>query len=369
MRGAGHEVVACAPDPTAGLLERLRDLGARFRVITMNRTGMNPVRDIGCFVSLWRLFRHERPDLVLSYTAKPVIYGSLAAAAAKVPAIFSIITGLGYAFTGEDARRRWLTWGLSLLYRWALSFNRAVFFQNPDDLNLFQSRKIVPPDCPAIVVNGSGVDLERFQAAPPVQRPLVFLLIARLLRDKGIVEYVQAAREIRRQHPEVVFDLVGPFDSNPSSISPDEVSAWQTEGVIRYHGHKADVCPTIAAASVYVLPSYREGLPRTVIEAMAMGRPVITTDAPGCRETVVPGENGFRVPVKNVAALVSAMEKFIKDPQLIPSMGKRSRELASQKFDVRAVNAVILEKLGLLKRPADSQTSPKPERAAGYSDP
>ncbi|MBI3416397.1 MAG: glycosyltransferase family 4 protein [Verrucomicrobia bacterium] len=353
MKAGGHDVVACAPDEDAGILDQLGRLGVRFRAITMSRTSMNPFRDLGCFVSLLRLFREERPDVTLAYTAKPVIYGSLAAVVARVPAAFSIITGLGYAFTGLEMRRRWLSRGMGLLYRCALAFNKAVFFQNPDDLELFRRRKFVPLGCPAVVVGGSGVDLDRFPEVPPVLQPISFLLIARLLRDKGVAEFADAAREVKRRYPEVVFDLVGPFDSNPSNLSEAEVAAWQAEGILRYHGRVSDVRPFIAAASVYVLPSYREGVPRTVLEAMAMGRAVITTDAPGCRETVIPGENGFLVPIKNARALASAMGKFIQEPDLIQSMGRRSHELAACKFDVRSVNTTILETMGLTKRQAN----------------
>jgi glycosyltransferase involved in cell wall biosynthesis len=174
-----------------------------------------------------------------------------------------------------------------------------------------------------------------------------FLLIARLLRDKGIHEYIDAARSIRQRYPQAVFHLAGWIDSNPAAISKSDLQSWIDDGVIIYHGRLDDVRTVLAACHVYVLPSYREGTPRTVLEAMATGRPVITTDAPGCRETVLDGENGFLVPVANVTALAAAMERFLDDPALIISMGQRSREIAQDKYDVHAVNAAMLNHMGV----------------------
>src|SRR5690606_16183323 len=188
---------------------------------------------------------------------------------------------------------------------------------------------------------------KQFKYVPLPKGPTVFLLIARLLGDKGVREYVAAAREIHKHHPEVVFRLVGSLDQNPDSVRPDEVESWQEDGTIEYLGRLDDVRPSIEACSVYVLPSYREGTPRTVLEAMAMGRPIITTDAPGCRETVINGENGFQVPVQSVDALVEAMLKFIEDPTLAPRMGARAREIAEEKYDVHKVNAVMLREMGI----------------------
>jgi glycosyltransferase involved in cell wall biosynthesis len=197
------------------------------------------------------------------------------------------------------------------------------------------------------VVNGSGVDVGSFAVAPLPAGPVRFLLIGRLLGDKGVREYAQAAQAVRQQYPNVQFTLVGMIDSNPNSIAQAELDAWVADGRLAFLGSMADVRPAIAASSVYVLPSYREGTPRTVLEAMAMGRPIITTDAPGCRETVVDGDNGFLVPVKSVEALVQAMVRFIQDPALAPRMGARSRQIAEAKYDVHQVNAVMLREMGL----------------------
>lgn len=210
---------------------------------------------------------------------------------------------------------------------------------------------IIQPQSETVVVNGSGVSVHEYAVTPyPMshQQPSVhFLLIARLLGDKGVREYAQAAKMISEKYAHVHFSLVGWVDDNPDAIKQAELDEWITDQRLEFLGKLSDVRPAIAASSVYVLPSYREGTPRTVLEAMAMGRAIITTDAPGCRETVVDGLNGFLVPVKSVDALVQAMEKFIIQPELIQTMGIESRKVAENKFDVNAVNSVMLREMGL----------------------
>jgi glycosyltransferase involved in cell wall biosynthesis len=282
----------------------------------------------------------------MGYTIKPVIYGTLAAWLARVPRRFALITGLGYAFQEERGRGR-LQALVQRLYACALGRADKVFFQNPDDEAMFRQRAILAAHVPSCVVNGSGVDVSSFQAMPLPPGAPRFLLIARLLGDKGVREYVEAARRIRAKGKGASFGLVGWIDSNPDSIRQDELDAWVAEGVVDYLGKLSDVRPAIANSTVYVLPSYREGTPRTVLEAMAMQRAVITTDAPGCRETVVHGVNGFLVPVKSVEHLEQAMLRFIDDAELAKTMGVRSREIAVNKYDVRKVNALMLEQMGI----------------------
>ena len=349
----GLELHVAAPGLAADhpIARQLVARGAQVHDIPLRRTGLNPVADTRTLFSLWRLMRRLRPARVLGYTIKPVIYGSLAALLAGVPHRFALITGLGYAFTGspdDRGRRALLRKLVQGMYRAALRTTGKVFFQNPDDRALFQSLGILSPTARTCVVNGSGVDVRQFASVALPEEPR-FLLIARLLGDKGVREYAEAARRVRLRHPGARFALAGWIDDNPDAITQGELDSWIADGTIDFLGRLADVRPALAACRVYVLPSYREGTPRTVLEAMAMGRPIITTDAPGCRETVVPGENGLLVPAQSVETLEEAMLRFVGDPSLATRMGMRSRRIAEEKYDVRKVNSVMLADMGILQ--------------------
>ena len=333
--------------------QKLIALGYQVHEIPMQRTGTNPLADLKLLKNMYQQIRQIQPDVVLSYTIKPVIYGTLAAGLAKVPKRFALITGLGYAFQNvETAKRSIFQKLVHGLYAQALKYAHKVFFQNPDDLKLFEDMRLLEANKPAVVVNGSGVNVQDFEVMPlPINEQgkvrASFLLIARLLGDKGIREYMVAARSIKAQYPEAEFHLVGWIDDNPSAISQQELETWVNDKIVNYWGKLSDVRPAIAASSVYVLPSYREGTPRTVLEAMAMGRAVITTDAPGCRETVSHGVNGYLVAVKSVDQLVQSMQYFIEDPKLMISMGQRSREIALNKYDVHQVNEHMMTEMGM----------------------
>lgn len=356
IQAAGFEIHIAAPEfqnfPEEK--EQLQALGYIVYDITMQRTRTNPIADAKTLLALYRVIKKIKPDYVMGYTIKPVIYGLLAAKIAKVPHRIALITGLGYAFQGADDqnyKKSNLQKIMHQLYSTALASAQIVFFQNPDDEALFKKMKILRPAIPTKVVNGSGVDVSEYSVLPfptnnnePSPR---FLLIARLLGDKGVREYAQAATLVKAKYPQAQFDLVGWIDDNPDSIQQQELDSWIDDGLFTFWGKLTDVQPAIAASSVYVLPSYREGTPRTVLEAMAMGRPIITTDAPGCRETVIDGDNGYLLPVKAIDELAAAMEKFILNPELITTMGKASRKLAEDKFDVNAVNQVMLKAMGL----------------------
>ncbi len=348
LQAKGLQVHVAAPNLPEGngVRQQLQALGYVVHNLPMRRTGTNPVADAYTLWQMWCLMRRIKPTWVLGYTIKPVIYGSLAAWLVNVPRRFALITGLGYAFQGQANEPGGLRALVQRLYGLALRRTHRVFFQNPDDQALFRSLGLLPPGTPSCVVNGSGVDVAAFTVASLPHTPH-FLLIARLLGDKGVREYAQAAKQTRALYPQAHFSLVGWLDENPDAIAQSELDAWVQAGTLDFWGRLSDVRPAIAACSVYVLPSYREGTPRTVLEAMAMGRAVITTDAPGCRETVVDGVNGFLVPAKSVDALADAMARFITDPTLAARMGQRGRQIAEDKYDVHKVNSVMLKEMGL----------------------
>lgn len=352
----GYEIHILAPDLNDHQQEfkHLSELGYNLHEIPLQRTGTNPLTDFRTLVVAYRLLRKIQPDVILSYTIKSVIYGTLAAWLAKVPKRFVLISGLGYTFSEVDDKdtRTSLQKFIHSLYAQALNKSDKVFFQNPDDLQLFKESGILKPHTAAKIVNGSGVDISRFDVIPFPTHPSgeikpSFLLIARLLKDKGLIEYIEAAKIVKNSYPETEFHLVGYIDENPAAITQFQLDEWVNSGVVNYWGKLKDVRPAIAASSVYVLPSYREGTSRSVLEAMAMGRPIITTDAPGCRETVDDSVNGFLVPIKTVDELVEAMEKFIIQPQLIKTMGKASRQLTEEKYDVNKVNQFMIKEMSL----------------------
>ena len=344
----GHVVHALAPPADERTLRWLGERDIAFTAVPLSRAGMSPRDDFRTYRHFKSAFRTIRPDVTISYTAKPVIYGTMAAAAADVPRRFAMITGLGYAFTATEAslKRSVANLAARALYRVSLSKLQGVIFQNPDDLAEFERLNLLPKGLPRTIVNGSGVDVAHFSPAPYPDQ-LRFLMVARLVADKGVEEYIAAARTLKAEHPDIVCELVGPIDANPAALSPGLVDRAVADGVIIYRGELADVRPALVDASVYVLPSYREGTPRSVLEAMAMARPVITTDAPGCRETVVEGHNGFLVPVKDAAALAAAMKRFVFEPRLIAELGANSRTRAVEKYEAGKVADAIIAACGL----------------------
>lgn len=342
---SGMRVYALAPDFTADLRQKIGDLGAEPIDFQLTRTGMSPMRDLLDMLALTALLHRLKPDVTLCYFIKPVIYGTLAASMARVPYRVAMIEGLGYVFTASSERLSWsrklLREAVSFLYRVGLSRAHRVIFLNKDDISEFLTRKLVPLS-KITHLDGIGVDLEYWQPDIPATKPITFLLAARLLREKGIVEFAEAAARVKSLHPQSRFILLGALDPNPGSLDVKQVQKWVDQGVIEWPGH-VNLKPWMQQASVYVLPSYREGLPRSTQEAMAMGRPVITTDVPGCRETVIDGVNGFMVPARDAETLSQAMLKFVGRPELIASMGRQSRAIAEERFDVRKINKKFLD--------------------------
>lgn len=324
----GHEVLILAP--LDGAVEKLRQAGMAVHELSLSPRSVNPVLDLRLLHDLYRAYRRLQPDLVVHYTIKPNIYGSLAAHAAGITSL-CITTGLGYTFVNEN----WISGVARWLYRLAFRYPREVWFLNEDDRQAFLARQLVPPD-KALLLKGEGIDTEHFQPAPwPQHAPAThFLLIARLLWDKGVGEFVEAARQLRARYPHCRFQLLGPCDSaNPSALQRDRLAAWEREGVIEYLGVADDVRPAIAAADCVVLPSYREGIPRTLLEAAAMARPLIVTDVPGCREVVQPGRTGLMCAPRSAAALAQCMEDFLALPDAArQQMGAAGRAFVCEHF-------------------------------------
>ena len=346
----GYDVVALGPEHHAPTVEALAKIGVSFVSVPMARAGLNPFEDLRTLAALWSAFRTLRPDVVLSYTMKPIIYGLIAARLAGVKERHALITGLGYTFSdhARNPRLRLIRKLVTQMYRIALRGVGRVFVYNEADANDVRCGRMVDP-LRIVAVPGSGVDFDRYVASDVPNAAPVYLLIARLLREKGIVEFVEAARSLRLSHPGARFWLLGPMDPSPGAISRTEVEQWVAEGIVDYLGETADVRPYLAKCTVFVLPSYyREGIPRSILEAMATGRPIITADISGCRDTVVDGENGFIVPARDPVALASAMRRFIEDPALAKRMGRQSLEIARERFDARAVSHQLLREMALL---------------------
>jgi glycosyltransferase involved in cell wall biosynthesis len=342
-------VQACAPEDNPDWTQALRDIGVDYSSIPFVRDRVDPVADLGLLYRYRRLIKQEQPAALFAYTIKPIIYGSLAAVGTQVK-VFVLVTGLGYSFSDDNLRtRKVLSSVVSSLYRSALRRADHVFFQNPDDVQLFLERKILRAAASFSVIDGSGVDLNQFRATPPKHSPIRFLMMARLIRSKGIAEYIEAASLLKRTYPDAEFWLLGERQPrSPDAFEDRVLDAACATGCVRYLGVTENVVPFLDQSSVYVLPSYyREGVPRSILEALAVGRAIVTTDRPGCKETVVPGKNGYLIPARDPKALASVLERFLQHPELIVAMGRASRAIAEETYDDRKVNQAILRSMGL----------------------
>jgi len=347
FQNLGYEVVACSPDPDQDSLNSLSELNIKHISYPLQRAGQNPFADWKTIQSLTKIMKYEKPNHVFSYTVKPVVFGSIAARLAGVSHIHALITGLGTAFQGSGFKRSFLNLVVKGLYRIGLYGCESATFQNPDDKELFLNNNLVGSE-KASLVNGSGVDLDYFKQRPFPAGPISFLLVARLIEEKGVRVYAEAARIVKKDFPDAIFRIVGYLDDHPGSISQAELEGWVEEGIIEFSGRTNDVRPYLANCHVYCLPSYyREGVPRSILEALAVGRPVITTDAPGCRETVNNNENGFLVSVKDAPSFAQAMLYFCNQTSMIPVLGEKSRQIAENRFDVNVVNSDIIKIMGL----------------------
>lgn len=339
----GYEVIAIGPNEEHK--DKIDELGVQFKVIPLNKTGLNMIADIMYLFALKKMLVTEKPDITLGYTIKPVIYGSIAAKLARVKNITAMVTGVGYVFTSNTKKARLIRLFVSILYRISFMCADTVIFQNGDDLNEFVDLRLVRRE-KCRLVNGSGVNMEKFRPAGFPDR-ITFFMLARVMHSKGVREYLQAAQTVKTKYPEVRFMLLGAVENIQDSLSMNDIQPYIEVGTIEYFGETEDVTSFYYQSSVYVLPSYREGTPRTILEAMATGRPIITTDAPGCRETVIDGVNGFLIPVKNWELLAHKMEWFIENHEEIEKMGWESYRLCKEKYDVRKVNAEMLRHLSI----------------------
>jgi glycosyltransferase involved in cell wall biosynthesis len=334
FRARGDEVLVAAPADHA--TPAIVASGVPFFDVAMDPASTNPLRDLALLRALTGLYREKSPDVVLHFTIKPNIYGGLAARRLRVPAIANV-SGLGAAFQRPSLTQT----AARLLYRAALAGAATVFFQNPDDRALFLEGRLVP-EARARLLPGSGVDTARFAPPPPrpAGAPPVFLLVARMIREKGIGEYVEAARLVAARHPGAQFLMAGEVGvANPSAISREEIARWEAEGAVRYVGFSRDIREQIAAADCVVLPSYyREGVPRTLLEAASMGRPIITTDSVGCREAVDDGASGYLVRPRDAGDLADTLLRFLAlGPRERAAMGEAGRRKALAQFDERIV--------------------------------
>mgnify|MGYP002407758196 CR=1 FL=1 len=339
----GHEVIAAAPEEECNWKDRVAAWGAKYSSFYLERTGLNPISDLRGLGSILKLIKKEKPDIVFTYQAKTIIYGCTAAWLCGVPSINALLAGLGSAFRSKD--RKLLKRILCLQYKFALARCRNVFFQNRDDLGEFLKAGIVSEN-KVTMINGSGVNLENF-TPQPIPDDDVFLFVGRLIRDKGLIEYMEAARKVKSSYPTAQVKILGSFDTNPTAVEPSDLDPYIKDGSIEYLGETDDVRPYLKKCSVFVLPSYHEGTPKSALEAMATERPIITTDAPGCRETVIEGTNGFLVPAGDVDALAEKMIWMIEHKDEAARMAKASLEICREKFDVKKVNAVLLKTMGL----------------------
>ena len=345
----GHQVTLIAPEPEALMIPAMNAIGGDYVRWEVERAGLSPLRDLDAARRLLAILRQRQPDVVLLYQIKAVLLGPLLAKLARTPHVVALVNGLGAVFDTTGFGATWKARVARRAYSLSLRFVDRVVFQNPDDPALLEQLGILSKTALRTIVPGSGVDVTKFVPAPP-SSDVVFTLVSRILVSKGIRDFARAAQSVRSKYPKTRFRLVGQLESatHPDAIRNDEIERWVEEGLIDYLGFTDDIRSVLASSTVFVLPSYyREGIPRTNLEALAMGLPIITTDSVGCRETVVDGANGFLVLPKDASMLAERMSRYVDDPALAVRHGAASRALAEQRFDVRHVNELMLDALQL----------------------
>lgn len=341
----GHQVICLSCEDEDYFRTEIEQLGASYQKIKISRTGTNPFYDLFTVLSYIKILKKIKPDLYFGYMTKPVTYGAVAARITKVSKINILINGLEIAFYSKSFKNFFIRLILVFFYKRASKGSENIFFQNSDDLKVFSKLRIVEAR-KSTVVHGSGVDLD-FYARKPLPSKPVILMVARLVWSKGIKEFLEASALIHKNFPQVEILLVGGLDSNSESLTKEELDQNIESSKIEFVGEVQDVRPYLERCSIFVLPSYHEGTPRSVLEAMAVGRPIITTDAPGCRETVVDGLNGFLVPVMDSNMLFEKMRVLVEDSSLRETMANHSFKICKDKYDVNLVNKILIEKMGV----------------------
>lgn len=335
-----------------GYEDKVKQLGVPFFELPIDKRGINPVADLRLLLALYHWYRAGSPSIVHHFTIKPIVYGSVAAKLARVPIIVNTVTGLGYVFTDQD--RGWLTNLVRGLYQIAFSVSDHIFFQNNEDRKFFEGHNGKLSGKVA-VIPGSGVDCNFFSLRRELiktrERRIMFLMVSRVLKDKGIYEFVEAGRLVKKLYPDTTLRLLGRRDErNPSVVSMKDLEQWQAEGILEWLGEVEDVRPFLAEADVVVLPSYREGTPRSLLEAAAMGKPLIATDVPGCSEIVIQGRTGLLVQPKDSTGLAKAMIQMIENPLTRLEMGREARRKVEKEFEETIVIEKVLDAYeGLLK--------------------
>jgi len=345
FQSTGLAVIAAAPRDANydRVKETLKKSEITLMQCNLRNTSLNPFNDVKMMIQLYQLFKETKPDYLFSYAIKPVIYGSLVGRMAGIKSIVSMMSGLGHLYTYDNAKTRLFQTMANVLYRFAFKANKVVIFQNLDDRQLFLNLRLLNENKTRVVA-GSGVHLDKFPAtALPDFQPLRFLFVGRLLEAKGFNEYCQAAAKLKSLYPQVEFQVLGGFHANPSAIDQSFLNRLTETSIITYLGEQEHSLEYLKQSHVVVLPSYREGVPKSLLEALAVGRAIVTTNVPGCRETVIAGKNGLLVSPRDSESLAGAMETLIQDPQQIKRMALESRKLAEAKFDVRRVNQQIIE--------------------------
>lgn len=344
MIACGNSVVVIGPNQE--YVEDIMTLGvSKFIEVPLVKDNTSVLGDVKYCGMLRRVMKAEKPDLVFSYTIKPVIYGSIAARLAGIKKVYPMVTGLGRVYTSDSLKTKVIRFITKMLYKTAFAGCNKVIFQNNDDIKQFVADNYLP-EYKTAKVDGSGVNMQRFTRTSLPETP-VFLMVGRIIKEKGVLEYCDAARIVKKKHPEARFILLGGFDVSIGALKREDIQPYIEDGSIEFPGEVKDPVEFYHKASVFVLPSYyREGLPRTILEAMSCGRAIITTNWPGCRDAVEDGENGFLIQPKDAEALASRMNQLVKDEQLLNDMAEKSYQVCRETYEVNIINDKMREIVG-----------------------